>query len=346
MDETVQPSNLSLQGVAPGQKGRGSSTPQANPLGDEGAEGQEFPTVEVARRAGTETGPAGARGTHIDVSQDDALAIGVEEIIALGVSTENLGDAPFHLGKAGEHLLWEDTNAGRCMRGDPGLRGPGESQSVSAGGPRPVTCCRLRARPADFLVGGGGGQAPGSRSPARPAHSTHSGVPGPHPTAVRDPSRARLPTPTPEAGGRAPRPTHSLISYGILAHLLRRRARMGPRSGRARGRRGRRRRACRARRGRSEARLRDPLTPALSARCRCGRPNPEARSRRGSPPALTIYSQALGSAAAAPRACADTAPPLVRPRPGSDAKARAVKRRRGPQWKSADAGSLPGFTSR
>lgn len=274
VDETVQPSNLRLQGVAPGLKGRGSSAPQANPLGDEGAEGQEFPTVEVARRAGTETGPAGAWGTHIDVSQDDALAIGVEEIIALGVSTEDLGDAPLHLGEAGEHLLWGDTNAGRCMRDGPRLSGPGESQAVSSGRPRPVTCCRLRARPADFLVGDGGGQAPGSRSPARPAHSAHSGVPGPHPTAVRDPSRARLPTPTPEAGGRAPRPTHSLISYGILAHLLRRRARMGPHSGRARGRRGRRRRACRARRGRSEARLRDPLAPALPARSRCGRTQP------------------------------------------------------------------------
>lgn len=59
---------------------------------------------------------------------------------------------------------------------------------------------------------------------------------------------------------------------------------------------------------------------ACPARCRCGRPNPEARPRRGSPPALTIYSQALGSAAAAPRACADTAPPRLRLRPGSDAR--------------------------
>lgn len=152
------------------------------------------------------------------------------------------------------------------MRGDPGLAGPRELQAVSAGGPEPVTCCRLRARLADFPVGGGGGsQAPGSRSSTGPTHNTHSGVPSPHPAAVRDPGRALLPAPTPEAGGRAGRPTHSLISYGILAHLLRRRARVEPRSGRAQGRRGRRRRACRARRGRSEARLRGPYAPALRA---------------------------------------------------------------------------------
>lgn len=30
----------------------------------------------------------------VDVPQDDALAIGVEEIIALGVSTEDLRDTP------------------------------------------------------------------------------------------------------------------------------------------------------------------------------------------------------------------------------------------------------------
>lgn len=60
VDETVQPSNLRLQGVAPGLKGRGSSAPQANPLGDEGAEGQEFPTVEVAGRDGNR--PRGGMG--------------------------------------------------------------------------------------------------------------------------------------------------------------------------------------------------------------------------------------------------------------------------------------------
>lgn len=67
---------------------------------------------------------------------------------------------------------------------------------------------------------------------------------------------------------------------------------------------------------------------ACPARYRCGQPNPEARPRCGSPPALTIYSQALGSAAAARRACADTAPPRLRLRPGSDVS-RVVKRRRG-----------------
>lgn len=148
------------------------------------------------------------------------------------------------------------------MRGDPGLAGPRLLQAVSAGGPETVTCCRLRARPADFP---GGGQAPGSRSSAGPAHNAHFGVPSPHPAAVGDPGRALLPAPTPEASSRARRPTHSLISYGILSYLLRRPARVEPSSGRAQGRRGRRRRACPARRGRSEARLRGPYAPALRA---------------------------------------------------------------------------------
>jgi hypothetical protein len=186
-------------------------------------------------------------------------------MIALGVSTEDLRDAPLHLGEAGEHLLWGDTNPARCMRGNPGLAGPRELQSVSAGGPEPVTCCRLRARPADFP--GGGGQAPGSLpqlgrpSPQRPLRGPRPAPPRPCKTPAA-PSRLH---PTPEAGGRARRPTHSLISYGILAHLLRRCARVEPRSGRAQGQRGRRRRACRARRGRSETRLRDPYAPAPRA---------------------------------------------------------------------------------
>jgi hypothetical protein len=89
---------------------------------------------------------------------------------------------------------------------------------------------------------------------------------------------------------------------------------------------------------------------ACPARCRCGRPNPEARSRCGSPPALTIYSQALSSAAAAPRACADARPsPAGRlaPRPGSDVDRRPVKRRCQPtrgirkgRWEGSGAGGM------
>lgn len=113
-------------------------------------------------------------------------------MIALGVSAENLGDAPFHLGEAGEHFLWGDTNAARCVKGGPGLARPGESQAVSAGGPWPVTCCRLRARPTDFQVGGGS-QGPGSQRPLRGSQPVPRGRarPRPRPPARTDPRSRR-----------------------------------------------------------------------------------------------------------------------------------------------------------
>lgn len=73
----------------------------------------------------------------------------------------------------------------------------------------------------------------------------------------------------------------------------------------------RRRRACRTQRGRSEA-----GAPPRSARALpCAQPLRTRRTRkrgpaRGSPPALTIYSQALCSALRPRRACADLAAPL------------------------------------
>lgn len=197
------------------------------------------------------------------------------------------------------------------MRSNPGLAGPRELLAVSAGGPEPVTCCRLRARPADFLVcGGGGGQAPGSRSSAGPAHNAHSGVPSPHP----EPRGRARPRPRPPActdpRSRRPRAEAHALTY-LVRHprpLVTAPRSSGtsqwPSPGTAR-------KAAPGVPG-AEGAVRGPAprpVRACPARYRCGQPNPEARPRRGSPPALTIYSQALGSEAAAPRACADTAPP-------------------------------------
>jgi hypothetical protein len=64
----VQSSPLSLQGVAPGQKGRGSPLPRPTDWEVRGRKGKNFPTLKVARRVGTEAGPAGHKSTHIDVS--------------------------------------------------------------------------------------------------------------------------------------------------------------------------------------------------------------------------------------------------------------------------------------
>lgn len=234
-------------------------------------------------------------------------------MIALGVSAENLGDAPLHLGEAGEHLLWGDTNT-RCVRGGPGLSVPGESQAISAWGPSPVTCCRLA---------GAAGRLPGRRrrpgprveqfgpsSPELPLRGSRPAPrgrerPQPRPPAYTDPRSRR-----PRAKAHAltdlvwhPRPLVTApCSNGTSQWPSRETGRKAAPGvpGAVRGPAPRPARAC-------------------PARCRCGRPNPEARPRHGSPPALTIYSQALGSEAAAPRACADIAPPLARARPGSDA---------------------------
>lgn len=149
------------------------------------------------------------------------------------------------------------------------------------GRPPPVTCCRPRegrpplSRRAGAVATsrpGPGRRRGGAERPLFPARAPTLGsqarVPAPPRPLPGDPRR-------PGRGRLAPA-AHSLISYGILVHLLPRRARReplagraakGPRRGQSRGQRGRRRRACRARRGRSKAGLRgDSRCPA---RCRC-----------------------------------------------------------------------------
>lgn len=107
----------------------------------------------------------------VDVPQDDALAIGVEEMIALGVSTENLGDAPFHLGEAGEHFLDlvrhpRPLVTGAALEWDLAVAEPGDGAEGGAG----------RAGR------GGGGPRPGSEGPLAPALRA---------AAVDDPTRKR-----------------------------------------------------------------------------------------------------------------------------------------------------------
>lgn len=92
----------------------------------------------------------------------------------------------------------------------------------------------------------------------------------------------------------------------------------------------RRRRACRARRGRSEA-----GAPRSARALPCALPLRTHRTRkrgpaRGSPPALTIYSQALSSALRPWRACADLASPLPPRGSRPDAPPPEVASPRGP----------------
>ena len=170
---------------------------------------------------------------------------------------------------------------------------------------------------------------PGVPPAARPAQSTTPtpGSPARTPAAVQDPGRALPPAPDPRS--RRPRAeAHALTDLvrhprPLVTALRSSGTSQWPSPGTAR-------KAAPGVPG-AEGAVRDPAprpVRACPARYRCGQPNPEARPRRGSPPALTIYSQALGSEAAAPRACADTAPPRLRARPGSDVT-RPVKRRRG-----------------
>lgn len=42
---------------------------------------------------------------YINISNDDALPVGVQEVVAFRVSTEDFGDSPLHLREAGEDVL-------------------------------------------------------------------------------------------------------------------------------------------------------------------------------------------------------------------------------------------------
>ena len=42
---------------------------------------------------------------YIDISDDDALPVGVQEIVAFGISTDDFGDSPLHLREAGEDMF-------------------------------------------------------------------------------------------------------------------------------------------------------------------------------------------------------------------------------------------------
>ncbi|EGW15253.1 hypothetical protein I79_025369 [Cricetulus griseus] len=65
------------------------------------------------------------------------------------------------------------------MRGAPAHLGPGEPQAVNTGDSRPVTCCRLRARRADFLVGGAARPRGHAVPPSSPQYLLRGSRPAP-----------------------------------------------------------------------------------------------------------------------------------------------------------------------
>lgn len=230
----------------------------------------------------------------------------------------------------------------------------GGSGPVSAGHLLPppggaAATLKERRGPRDFLVhsprqpfgGAGGSTGPG------PPLQLWGGVPGPGwpPRAAgRSPACARTPPPRPGTRGAAHAPAAAEGARGEGAHPGGHRAtaltdlvrhprplvtaprsprpsgaaraanQTWPRPSRGKGTE-RRRRACRTRRGRSEA-----AAPRSARALPCALPLRTRRTRkrgpaRGSPPALTIYSQALGSARRPRRACADLPAPLPPPAP-------------------------------
>lgn len=42
---------------------------------------------------------------YIDISDDDTLPVGIQEVVAFGVSSEDFGDSPLHLRETGEDVL-------------------------------------------------------------------------------------------------------------------------------------------------------------------------------------------------------------------------------------------------
>lgn len=150
----------------PGPEGRGckgKDSPQS------WAGGQERTGIRAA--AG---GTGEARYSRL-CSLDDALAIGVKKIVALGVAADDFGDTPLHLGEAGEHLLCRDTNGSQAPEGQPhaGLKAEGREKGErkgEGGGPgpvSPVTCCLQPGVGGRHFEGAQGGRVrlPGPRAP-------------------------------------------------------------------------------------------------------------------------------------------------------------------------------------
>lgn len=91
--------------------------------GEEPVDGEELNQELRKDGTGSRWG-RGKGGTHVDVPYDNALSIGVNKSVACGVAADNFGDAPLHLGEAGEHLLCGDTNPAGHVRGGPRLGPP------------------------------------------------------------------------------------------------------------------------------------------------------------------------------------------------------------------------------
>lgn len=59
-----------------------------------------------AREIGAQSREKCGRAAYINVPDDDAFPIGVEEVVSFGVTSKGLGDTPLHLGEAGKDFLW------------------------------------------------------------------------------------------------------------------------------------------------------------------------------------------------------------------------------------------------
>lgn len=48
------------------------------------------------------------KSNYLDVSYDDTLAVGVEEVVSFGIATNYFRNSPLHLGEAGKNMLWKE----------------------------------------------------------------------------------------------------------------------------------------------------------------------------------------------------------------------------------------------